>query len=496
MKKKKGIFAFFIVFILITGIILGLLAYFGILIPQRISSFEDLKNIRFGTRVKLTGDIDCNNETIKTIECSSFDGQNYSIKNAVVDSISDNYTASLFRSNKIKNVVLENITVSVKKATGIGIVSGGDSKRIENVHVKNSFIECSDQIIYGTGLGVTVKSCFVGGIYGGFYKEPSYGRLETNFDCEIKNCSVDHLTVELSGYVGSKVNSSLLYVGGIAGGGNNISDCSVTNSTLTASATNIYNYPLVGGIVAYSEGTVTKCFTKDNVITANANYYSDNIFSMYSTSRAHVGGIVARSKGAGEVSYCFAENNTLNGNSSGDLCVGGLIGEAENISVSQCFTKGSEITLAHAASGNGNTVARRAGGLVGKLSGGSVQSCFAYNNGNLQESSSGFATKISSKVSGLVAEVSSGSISNCATYNSYISSTTIDEFIPQSVNGLSDCFVSATAFGNMNGCKLVGEDFWIAPNLIKSELKLSDEYWRLIPGSLPCFEFGEATVET
>ncbi len=494
MKKKLviSLVGLLVGFIIIVVLMLGTYTiYLFVFNKTKVSTLEELLNAR-GYAV-LTNDIDCGYETIDSINCDSFDGQGYTIKNAVVSSPNqDYYTASLFNASSVQNLFLENITVKVENALGVGIVSGGNTSYISNVHITNSSIQSKGQMVHGHSLGRAVQECYVGGIYGGIYRETNHGGIVKNLDCVIKNCSVDNLTIEVSGYDGSKANYEDIYIGGIAGACNNITDCSVTNTTISATATGIYNNPHVGGIVGYSEGKIENSFSKDNSLTANANYYSKGAFSLYSTSCLYLGGIVGSLKESGaEINYCYSESNNLNANCSGDIYAGGLIGNADKAAVNQCYSKNSYIAMANYAEGNKNSVIRRTGGLIGSSKNNSVTSCFAYNDNKLIELSSGFKNTSDSKIAGLIADVDSCSVMYCASFNKELVSTTTDEFIPSSISGLKDCFIFNDKFGNINHCGIESEEFWFMPNTIKNSLNLLGTNWQFSTSEIPYLDFND-----
>lgn len=280
-----------------------------------------------------------------------------------------------------------------------------------------------------------------------------------------------------------------MYAGGIAGGCNNILNCYVTNCEITATATSVYNYPYVGGIVAYSEGSIENSYVKDSTFTANANYYSKGATSYYSTSCAYSDGIAAYIKGDGNIKYCYGDSNKFYANSTGDIYVGGLAGYIDKTSVSQSYTKSTYICMDKYATGNKDSVLRRAGGLIGSSKNNFVTSCFAYNDNVLVEYCSGFKNATDSKVAGLIAGFNIVSVMNCATYNNNLSSTTIDEFIPAELDELNKCYVSSTQFGNVNNLEVLSEHFWNSQNSIKSSLNLIGVYWKFTTNNLPYLDF-------
>lgn len=449
-----------------------------------ISTFEELKAVRDG-KVKLTNDIDCGYETISCIVCDEFDGQGYTIKNCVITVDGYNRSASLFAAGTgtIKNVNLEKIVVKGTNGMGAAIVCVANAQRIENVHVKDSKVSCG-QCLYGTGYGRTVARSYIGGIYGGYMEK------KESFDCEIVNCSVQNVEIEITGYNSTSLYADM-FAGGIAGGGNKISNCSAVDCKITAKATSIYGEPYIGGIVGISNGKIENSFSKNCEFTAKATYYQDNFAGMYSTSCAFVGGIAGEITENGNIRYSYSENNKFYVKSSGDLNVGGLVGNLQNGTVAQSYTKGNYIETDGYVKGNKDSVARRVGGLVGLAKDSTISSCFAYNNGAFIEKSEGFKEDNDSKFAGLIAGVSSVSVMNCATYNNNLQSVTTDEFIPFDVGSADSCYVSATTCGNVNGCEIISEEFWFSPNLLQEKLNLMGAYWNLTTGELPCLKISD-----
>ena len=212
---------------------------------------------------------------------------------------------------------------------------------------------------------------------------------------------------------------------------------------------------------------------------------------MYSTSCAFVGGIAGEITENGNIRYSYSENNKFYVKSSGDLNVGGLVGNLQNGTVAQSYTKGNYIETDGYVKGNKDSVARRVGGLVGLAKDSTISSCFAYNDDTFIEKSEGFKNNTDSKFAGLIAGVDSVSVMNCATYNKSVQSATTDEFIPFDVGSADSCYISATTYGNTNGCEIISEEFWFSPNLLQDKLNLMGTYWNLTTGELPCLKISD-----
>lgn len=442
-----------------------------------VSTFEELKAAT--QKIKLKNDIDCNYETISAFNCTEIDGQGFTIKNCVVTASGYNKSASLFSAGTeaIKNLNLENIVVKGSDGMGAAVVCVAKCDKIENVHVKNSKVSCG-QGLYGTGLGRTVARSYIGGIYGGYWEKKEY------FDCEIANCSVQGLEIEVTGYDSRDIYADM-FAGGIAGGANKISGCSAVDCKITANATSIYGEPYVGGIAGISKGTIENSFANGCTLTANAKWYQKNVTLMYSTSSAFVGGIAGETTDNANIKYCYSESNGFYVYSSGDLYVGGIAGEMQSGTMTQSYAKSNYIEAGSYIEGNLDSVERRAGGLVGSAKNGTISSCFAYNDNSFVEKSSGFTNDEDSEFAGLIASAAGVNVMNCATYNKAIKSVITDEFIVGAAGSTDDCYVSATDYGNAHGCEILSEEFWVSPNLLQENLNLFGFYWDLTAGELP-----------
>lgn len=479
---KKALIAICIV-VCILAIPVGMWYFFEVKQDEKVtevSTFEQLKTAK--DNVKLLNDIDGNYETISSISCTSFDGQGFTIKNCVVTANGYNKSASLFSAGTetIKNLNLENIVVKGSDGMGAAVVCVAKCDKIENVHVKNSKVSCG-QGLYGTGLGRTVARSYIGGIYGGYWEKKEY------FDCEITDCSVQGLEIEITGYDSRDIYADM-FAGGIAGGGNKISGCSAVDCKITANATSIYGEPYVGAIAGISKGTIENSFAKGCTLTANAKWYQKNVTLMYSTSSAYVGGIAGGTADNANIKYCFSESNDFYVYSSGNLYVGGIAGEMQSGMLTQSYAKSNYIETGSYMEGNKDSVERRAGGLVGSAKSSTISSCFAYNDGAFIEKSSGFANDEDSEFAGLIASAKSASVMNCATYNKDIKSVITDEFITGAAGSTDNCYVSATTYGNARGCEILSEEFWVSPNLLQDKLNLFGFYWDLTAGELPCLK--------
>lgn len=450
-----------------------------------VSTLSELTAYHRDDNIKLMNDIDGEFETINAISCLNFDGQGHTIKNIVISTPDAYATASLFEKYvaSIKDVNLDNINVAGVSCYG-AIVNVIGCDKIENVHVTNSKLTCG-QTILGSGLGRHFGSSYCGGIYGGVYDDGA----EKDTKCEIINCSVSDTKIELVGAEDASIytNYGELYVGGIAGWGNSISNCNVQDCEIICTSKSTYSNPIVGGITAYTEGSITNCYTKDTTLTADAKYYKNGSFSYYSTSSIYVGGILGRGDASGEIRYSFSQGNTINGKSTGDVSIGGLVGEIKKLSISQSFTNDNIIKADNYAEGNKNNVARALGGLVGVAENASITSTFAVNN-HITDATPPTSSN-SLFAAGLIANASATTINYSATYGNQLSAGKVDEFCTFSLSTIYHCYVTSENEGNINSCEILTEETWLNPDLIKSSLMLNGIYWVFSTKSLPTLVF-------
>lgn len=140
---------------------------------------------------------------------------------------------------------------------------------------------------------------------------------------------------------------------GQIGAKGSVSDCYVEGGTVSGDTH-------VGGLAGQSSGTVTKCYSSAKVsgdwaIGGLVGRNHGSISKCYATGNVsvprgypNVGGLVGYNCGRGKVTDCYAT-----GSVSGDLCVGGLVGNSDFGTVTNCYSTGS-------ISGD-----RKAGGLLG-----------------------------------------------------------------------------------------------------------------------------------
>ena len=449
-----------------------------------INTFDQLINCK-DQNVKLTNDIDCKNRTIKAFEFDRFDGNNFTLKNCIIST--SNYTeeASIFgiRTKIIENLKLDSITIKGNHNVAAAVVSASGATSISNTHVTNSKIICS-QI-----KGKNVKKSYVGGIFGGSRFRTDY-LDKADYYCNITDCSVDNVSIELTGYEkGGSYDYADLFAGGLTGHGGTINNSFVKNCTFNVISHNPCSIPYVGGLTGIADRIVNKSYSKNNTFDISATTYSKGAFSYYSTSKIYLGGIAGQLQKDKKVYCCYSDSNDFFAKSSGDVYLGGLIGTTLSGNVSESYSIKCKALISNYAEGNANSVKRRIGGLIGLSESSMIISSFAYNDCDLMEDSNGFKFKDDSKIAGLIAESNSSTITYCATYNKNLVAPIYDEFIPNKENVIFDCYITNELFNNVNNCVLIGEEFWYSPNSLIEKLNLQSEFWSLSTNQLPYLDF-------
>ena len=204
-----------------------------------------------------------------------------------------------------------------------------------------------------------------------------YGGLFGYVDGTVKNVVVADLSL----------TASYQYFGGVAGylaSSGNISNCVVTgtisgeNYTAGNDVTAWGSY--VGGIVGYSEGTVTNC-TSTCTIEKTIEY---------------VGGIVGQCK-SGTISGCTS-NSTISDTIT-TYRLGGIVGEITNGSITDCVNAGNL--------GGYGTV----GGIVGNAEDSTISDC--SNSGTITGKENTANTTENRRVGGIVGDTQTTTIKSC-----------------------------------------------------------------------------------
>ncbi len=355
-----------VIIIIIASILLQIMEESGPVIQfnVEIDSIEDLENLKNADDIEqkkyiLTRDLDLEGRTIDPIPVHTFEGNGHTIKNAVINS-SDGWSGFFRGADIIKNVTFDNIQIIHTMKDGnrmdsIGMVVGCLGSIIDNyytemsgVTIKNSKVICKamDSGVVNIGIGCMVGNCYdidvfenntvencsieysgvapihIGGLIG----------IVTNNDGEIKNCSVDNVTISANGnssVVCGGFTGRLVYNGKITDEAKtlklgSITNCSVNNVTMDVSASGKYEVYVggaIGTIDAPKNGNMTNYEVSGiNVIECNLKAETSGDIVM--------GGVVAHS--GGKILNCFSNGNLLDGENAANAYIGGLCGAGDN----------------------------------------------------------------------------------------------------------------------------------------------------------------------
>jgi|GEM_PF-5597630 len=230
-------------------------------------------------------------------------------------------------------------------------------------------------------------------------------------------------------------NTGTVYIGGIAGYGNNIinlNNCIVFGKiNVTLSGTNY-----IGGIISFNNGTIS--------IIGCANFTNLSSVGTTGTSTNRVGGLIANSNNA-TIRNSYNVGNITFRNS---LSLGGIVADPyTGVIIDSCFNAG-DITVEPSISTYSDT-----GGIIGWARS-SFSLLNSYNIGNITINSSSY---LSTGYGGLVGWGSTGSISNCFAAGDLIAkNTTIVDNIGFLVGGyanyitFSNCYYSTSAESKYN----------------------------------------------
>lgn len=239
----------------------------------------------------------------------------------------------------------------------------GNGHTINNINISNS--NYYYQGLFGFIQSDTIKNLIVstttnggmtsGGVVG-------YANASTIINCQANNCTING---------GS--------VGGIVGNASNIliRNCQTSNCTLTCNSTN-YG----GGILGYcsSSATINNC-SIIHLTTIGNGYFAGVIGSSQNTTtikNCRINTEFIRGNGAGGIIYSNASNITIDncvvniGEIKGSLSYsGGIIGVANNCTISNCDIYGRVIS-SHSTQGD-------AGGVVAQTSAANITNCINYS---------------------------------------------------------------------------------------------------------------------
>ena len=489
-KKKikiKAIILIVLILIVIGGIAVGVMKISKSIEenakPIEVNNIEELIAAK-GKDIELMADLDFMFQTISPINCKNFNGNGHTIKNVLISNDSIRGTTSLFSSaDSINDLYLDNISVSATSSFGAAILCQISCRNINNVHIKNSKVTTS-MPTYGSGLGKSDRSVYVGGIYSGSYLGEH--KEEVSSICNISNCSVIDSTLEIVKEEETSIYYTKLVIGGIAGTASNINNCYTSGLNIICTSSGIYNDPIVGGVVGYLDGKLENSYAINNKINVKANYYSNNILNRASTSEATCGGLVGSVLEGSNIKYCYTNANQIDVSCSGDIYVGGLVGTSNGSTIDNSYTYNNKMVMLGFFEENEEKVSRTLGGFIGSTKNDLISSSFSYNETKLVESNN--TKEKDSTIGGFAGLIDNSTILNVASYMNNASGINIDSF-SNSVGECENCYINNYNYGNMNSCEIIDDSYFINANWMENNLNLIGLNWNFVSGKLPYLNF-------
>lgn len=489
-KKKikiKAIILIVLILIVIGGIAVGVIEISKSIKenakPIEVKSAEELIAAK-GKDIELMADLDFMFQTISPINCKNFNGNGHTIKNVIISNDSIRGTTSLFSSaDSINDLYLDNISVSATSSFGAAILCQISCRNINNVHIKNSKVTTS-MPTYGSGLGKSDRSVYVGGIYSGSYLGEH--KEEVSSICNISNCSVESTTLEIVKEEETSIHYTKLVIGGIAGTASNINNCYTSGLNIICTSSGIYNDPIVGGVVGYLDGKLENSYAINNKINVKANYFSNNILNRASTSEATCGGLVGSVLEGSNIKYCYTNANQIDVSCSGDIYVGGIAGTSNGSTIDNSYTYNNKIVMLGFFEENEEKVSRTLGGFIGSTKNDLISSSFSYNETKLVESNN--TKEKDSTIGGFAGLIDNSTILNVASYMNNASGINIDSF-SNSVGECENCYINNYNYGNMNSCEIIDDSYFINANWMENNLNLIGLNWNFVSGKLPYLNF-------
>ena len=250
------------------------------------------------TTVKLTNNIDLNNEewipigddrSQRTEWHGVFDGQGFTVSNIKItkktDLDDDNKSSyGLFGNVKgtVKNLTVENVSISGAPKFIGALVGRLNDGLIENCHVKNSAVECENWTIgglVGQFNNGKISNCSVEGtsIKGYAAVGAIAGIALSNGERTIENCTVKNCSLIQNGNFGGDYDKMFGAIVGALYSGNlivNVNNCSVEDTNIKNNASSV-----ICGFVSEGDKLLINGneFVADGVtVDAQGNYYISN----------------------------------------------------------------------------------------------------------------------------------------------------------------------------------------------------------------------------
>lgn len=305
--------------------------------PKLITSIEEFYAMKLDSNAyyKLTKDLDFNNESYNNMFYSTtftghFDGDGHKLTNIKLDQINTYLGIFGFNKGTIKNLNIENVTMTVtKSAQYIGILSGRNTGTIENVEIKDSTIEAAfsrtGQIFVGAVTGLSEETA------------------------KFKNVTVSNTTLDVK-----LTGRTEPFIGLLAGRvqGSQISDSSVQGSIIST----VKDMSNIGGMIGAMQNVGNIVAKASNVrsnveieiiVDVTSTLSSDPLMAIY------LGGIVGSVVGAnltnayaaGSINLLSASNTSSYNKEDDRIIIGGGVGfnngTIDELLVSNIVTVGS-----------------------------------------------------------------------------------------------------------------------------------------------------------
>lgn len=463
-----------------------------------VTTPEELQN--GGSNISLQNDIDFEGKIFDPISVNIFDGNGYTISNAIIATSSQVDDASFFSnvSNRVQNVTFENITISAENTSCAAIVlsvprSHEDTIEFNNIHIKDCTIVLN-QNSYD-------KMTYAGGILGAGDMEKEDTRttreLYSNDQHEIiSNCTVEDTEITVEGYTpaqdGTYVIGPNIYVGGICGTADEITGCSAENNIISVASNQRYSEPYVGGILGClnEEGNISNCSAYANYIDVIAGYYRYiSLINTYECCDVYLGGIFGTSETDSSVSYCNVEENLLKARSVGGYCIGGIGGSTSaNVAQSRVVNNVFEgIGYLDGEDKSGDPWTRNIGGISASSAAITFSSTFSFGNQMTTTLSLDGVTTTDPTGSavGFAKTTPSAIFMYCATGANIMTAGTTDEFATAVLENINSCYITSDIYGNTRNLPTISESDWYAEDQISMLLNLAGDNWTFTPGALP-----------
>ena len=511
MKTKKRKVGIIVAIVFIVVVLLGALLFDFFYgnnqdkwVAKEVSTAAELQ--KGGTNIKLTNDIDFGGEVFEAIEVNNFDGGGYTISNAIITS-SQLLTAASFFScvgGTVQNVTFKNITVSAEDVPYAAVVlayptqysSFGTVDEIifNNVHV----IDCTITLQQNGNEATT----YVGGILGSgtavrqSSTDNSFWHESDDMKKIIRNSSVQNLQMTVNGFDpesdGTYVIGEDIYVGGLSGSADEITNCKVTDCNISVTSYQRFSDPYVGGAVGLlsNSGESFGCIIKGNILNVRAsNYRHVSLTNQYETSTIYLGGLFGASGSDGNISYCNIDSNSFSAYCAGAYYLGGIGGSvSKNISQSRVVNNTfNGVGMLDGEDKYGDPWTRNIGGISASSAVVTFSSSFTYGNTmkTILSLDTGESSDPKGSAVGFSKKNQSAIFINCATGINELEAGTTDEFATAALENITQCYVTQDIYGNEQQLTIINESDWLSQDSIVSLLKLSGDLWQFRSGALP-----------